>query len=369
METRVSSFELFFDLVFVFAFTQVTASVAHDPTWAGLGHGVLAFAMLWWAWGAYAWLTNTVPTDQLAPRLVILAAMAAMLVVALAVPGAFDDSGEAFGLAYLLVMVLHATLFALASATGDRATTRKAIERLAATNLLAAVVLIVAGFADGPLQTALWIATVAVTYAGPFLTGVAGFTVTPSHFVERHGLIVLIALGESVVAIGAGQVEHVDWHVAATALVAIALVSGLWWSYFDGEADVTEQALHAAEGHDRSRLARDIYSYLHIPLVLGVVLVALGIKATLGSSDAPLDNVIATALGGGVAMFFGALTAIAARRGDRPDLAYPVAVVLALAAIPLAHQIDAVWGLATMAVIGLGAAAVSRTHRAHELAT
>src|SRR5262249_7761146 len=148
------------------------------------------------------------------------------------------------------------------------------------------------------------------------------------------------------------------------ALVAIALVSGLWWSYFDGEADPTEQALQAAEGHDRARLARDVYSYLHIPLVLGVVLVALGIKATLGASDAPPDDVIATALACGVAMFFGALTAIAAGRGERPDVAYPVATVLALAAIPLAQQIDAVWSVAVLAVVGLGAAAVSRAHRA-----
>ena len=363
METRVSSFELFFDLVFVFAFTQVTASVAHDPTWAGLGHGVLAFAMLWWAWGAYAWLTNTVPTDQVAPRLVILAAMASMLVVALAVPGAFDDSGPAFGIAYMVVMVLHAALFALASATGDPEVTRRAILRLAATNLPAAVVLIVAGFAEGQLQTGLWIATVAVTYAGPYITGVGGFTVSPSHFVERHGLIVLIALGESVVAIGAGQVEDVDWQVATTAFIAIAVIAGLWWTYFDGEADLTEQALHDAQGHDRSRLARDVYSYLHIPIVLGVVLVALGIKSTLAHSSEPLDDVVAAALGGGVALYFAALTAIAWRRGSRPDAAYPVAVVLALAAILLAREIDAVWSLAALAAVSLAAAAVSRTHR------
>jgi low temperature requirement protein LtrA len=363
METRVSSFELFFDLVFVFAFTQVTASAAHDPTWAGLGHGVLAFAMLWWAWGAYAWLTNTVPTDQVAPRLVILASMAAMLVVALAVPGAFDDSGPAFGIAYMVVMILHAALFALASATGDPDVTRRAILRLAGTNLPAAAVLIVAGFADGTPQTALWIATVAVTYAGPFITGVGGFTVNPAHFVERHGLIVLIALGESVVAIGAGQVEDVDAHVAATAVIAIALIAGLWWTYFDGEADPTEQALHASEGPDRSRLARDVYSYLHIPIVLGVVLVALGIEATLAHSDRPLDEVTATALGGGVALYFAALTAIAWRRAARPDVAYPAAVALALVAIPVAREIDAVWSLAALAAVGLGAAALSRTHR------
>jgi low temperature requirement protein LtrA len=368
MEARVSSFELFFDLVFVFAFTQVTASVAHDPTWAGLGHGVLAFAMLWWAWGAYAWLTNTVPTDRadrVAPRLVILGAMGSMLVVALAVPGAFDDSGPAFGIAYAVVMVLHALLFALASATGDPEATRRAILRLAATNLPAAAVLIVAGFADGAPQTILWIATVAVTYAGPYVTGVGGFTVSPSHFVERHGLIVIIALGESIVAIGAGQVEDVDVRVALTALIAIALIAGLWWNYFDGEASRTEQALHAADGVDRARLARDVYSYLHIPIVLGVVLIALGIKSTLGHGDEPLDDVVATALGGGVALYFAALTAIALRRRTRPDPAYPAAVVLALAAIPLAREIDAVWALAALAAVSLAAAVVSREHRVH----
>jgi low temperature requirement protein LtrA len=369
METRVSSFELFFDLVFVFAFTQVTASVAHDPTWAGLGHGVLAFAMLWWAWGAYAWLTNTVPTDQVAPRLVILAAMASMLVVALAVPGAFDDSGPAFGIAYMVVMVLHAALFALASATGDPEVTRRAIMRLAATNLPAAAVLIVAGFADGTLQTGLWIATVAVTYAGPYITGVGGFTVSPAHFVERHGLIVLIALGESVVAIGAGQVEDVDAHVAATAVVAMALVAGLWWTYFDGEADLTEQALHQAEGHGRARLARDVYSFLHVPIVLGVVLVALGIKATLAHSSQLLDDVTATAVGVGVALYFAALTAIAVRRGSRPDIAYPAAAAIALVTIPLAQEIDAVWSLAALAAVAVGAAALSRAHRVRQPAT
>jgi low temperature requirement protein LtrA len=235
--------------------------------------------------------------------------------------------------------------------------------RLGVTNLLAAAVLIGAGYADGPVQSGLWIATVAVTYLGPFLTGMGGFTVNPAHFVERHGLIVLIALGESVVAIGAGQVEDVDWHVAITAFVAIALISGLWWTYFDGEADPTEQALHEADGLDRARLARDVYSYLHIPIVLGVVLVALGIKATFGASNVSLDDVTATALSGGVALYFAALSVIAWRRGARPDPAYPVAVVLALAAIPLAQHVDAVWSLTALAVVGLGAAAVSRTHR------
>jgi low temperature requirement protein LtrA len=356
MDERVSNFELFFDLVFVFAFTQVTASVAHEATWAGLGQGVLVFAMLWWAWGAYAWLTNTVPTDQVTPRLVILVAMSAMLVVALAVPDAFDASGEAFGLAYAVVMLLHVTLFAVANSTGDRQMTQRAILRLACTNLIGAAALIVAGFADGPARTALWVATVGLTYAGPYLTGVGGFTISPSHFVERHGLIVLIALGESVVAIGAGEVHDVDWRIAGIALVAIALISGLWWSYFDVEADLTEQALHDAEGPDRARLARDVYSFLHVPIVLGVVLVALGIKKTLGDSATPLDDVVAVALCAGLAAFFASLTAITARRGDRVDLAHPLAAVAALAMIPVAINVDAVWALSALAAVSLAVA-------------
>jgi low temperature requirement protein LtrA len=356
MDERVSSFELFFDLVFVFAFTQVTASVAHEATWAGLGQGVLIFAMLWWAWGAYAWLTNTVPTGEVAPRITILAAMSAMLVVALAVPDAFDASGEALGLAYALVMVLHLVLFSVANATGDRAMTQRAILRLGLTNLAGAAALIVAGFADGPVQTGLWIATVALTYLGPYLTGVAGFTISPSHFVERHGLIVLIALGESVVAIGAGEVHDVDWGVAAIALVAIALISGLWWSYFDVEAEVTERALRRREGPDRSRFARDVYSFLHVPIVLGVILAALGIKKTLGDIDAPLDDVVAVALCSGLAAFFAALAAITLRRGDRLAPEQPLAVAAALAMIPVALSVDAVWSLTTLATVSLAVA-------------
>jgi low temperature requirement protein LtrA len=356
MDERVSNFELFFDLVFVFAFTQVTASVAHEATWSGLGRGVLIFAMLWWAWGAYAWLTNTVPTDEVAPRITILAAMSAMLVVALAVPDAFDASGEAFGLAYALVMILHLVLFSVANATGDRAMTQRAILRLGWTNLAGAAALIVAGFADGPVQTGLWMATVALTYLGPYLTGVAGFTISPSHFVERHGLIVLIALGESIVAIGAGEVHDVDWGVAAIALVAIALISGLWWSYFDVQAERTEQALRDAEGPDRSRFARDVYSFLHVPIVLGVVLTALGIKKTLGDIDTPLDDVVAVALCAGLAAFFAALTAITLRRGDRLAPEQPLAVAAALVMIPVAMNVDAVWSLATLAAVSLAVA-------------
>ena len=350
-EARVSTLELFFDLVFVFAITQITGAISHDPTAVGLGRGVLVFAVLWWAWGAFVWLTNTVDTGETGPRVVLLAGMAATLVTALAVPTAWGDGGVAFALGYLVVMVLHATLFALAGE--NPAATRRAILRLAPTNLGAALLLVVAGASDGTVQTLLWVAAIAVCYAGPYLTGVAGFTVHPGHFVERHGLIVIIALGESIVAIGAGQDITVDWALAGTSLAVMALVAGLWWDYFTRDADAGEQALTAAEGHERARLARDVYSYLHVPLVLGIVFAAVGIHEVLAHHDEPLDPVFAGAYAGGVALYFAGLAAIRVRRGDRPGGLCVAAVALALALIPVGAEVDALVTTVALAAVAL----------------
>jgi low temperature requirement protein LtrA len=351
-EERVSTLELLFDLVFVFAFTQITGSISHEPTAVALGHGLLVFAVLWWAWGAYAWLTNTVPTGEIAPRVVVFGAMAAMLVTALAVPTAFDDGGPAFALGYLVVMVLHAALFTLAGENPE--TTRRAVVRLSLTNFPAALALVGAAYADGTVQTVLWVAAVAVCYAGPYLTGVAGFTVHPAHFVERHGLIVIIALGESVVAIGAGSDEiTLNWPLAGTGLVVIALVIGFWWAYFDTEATAAERALTSATGAERSRLARDIYSYLHIPLVLGIVLSAVGIHEALLHPGDPLDAVVAGALGAGVALFFAALAAIRVRRGARPGPLHLAGVVAAGIMAPVAAEIAAWASFAVLAAVVL----------------
>jgi low temperature requirement protein LtrA len=351
-EARVSTLELFFDLVFVFGFTQITGALADEPTAVGIGRAVMLFAVLWWAWGAYAWLTNAVPTGETAPRLVVLAAMAAMLVTALAVPTAWEDGGVAFALGYLVVMVLHAALFVLSGENPE--TTRRAILRLAPTNLLAAVLLIGAGFADGTGQTALWVVAIAVNYAGPYLTGVAGFTVHPGHFVERHGLVVIIALGESVVAIGAGGDEiTIDWPLASTALVVMVLIAGLWWSYFTHDAEAGERVLVAAQGHERARLARDIYSYLHVPIVLGVVFASVGIHEVLVHRDEPLDPVFAGAFAGGVALYLAGLAGIRLRRGDTPGPFCLAGIAAALVMIPIGAEIDAIATVAILAVVAL----------------
>ncbi len=356
---RVSTLELFFDLVFVFGFTQITGAVTHDPTAEGLARGVLVFAVLWWAWGAYAWLTNTVATGERAPRLVMLSATAAMLVTALSVPTAWGDGGVAFALGYLVVMLLHTALFVLAGENPE--TSRRAILRLAPTNLAAALLLVGAGLADGTTQTALWVAAIAVNYVGPYVTGVAGFTIHPGHFAERHGLIVLIALGESVVALGAGGADiRVDWSLAGTALVVMVLIASLWWDYFTDDAEAGERVLVASDGHERARLARDIYSYLHVPLVLGIVFAAVGIHEALVHSDEPLDPIFAGAFAGGVALFFAGLAAIRVRRGDRPGPSCLLAVAVALVMIPIGSEVDAVLTVGVLAVVALGVA-IART--------
>ena len=202
-EKRVAPLELFFDLVFVFAVTQVTALMSHNPTWEGLGQGLLVLIALWWAWGAYAWLTNYIAADEGVERVLMFAAMGAMLIAALAVPHAFDDDALIFGLAYAAARWLH--IFIWAEANEDVDTVGQAIVRLGLTALPGPSLLIIAGLVDdGTLRALLWIVGLSIDYAGPYVFGVSGFRVSPGHFAERFSLIVIIALGESIVAIGAG---------------------------------------------------------------------------------------------------------------------------------------------------------------------
>ncbi|MGH3114208.1 MAG: low temperature requirement protein A, partial [Gaiellaceae bacterium] len=206
-EHPVTPLELFFDLVFVFALTQVTGLMSDDPTWAGIGRGLLVLAAVWWTWGAYAWLTNEIDPDEGSSRLAVLGAMAALFVAGLAVPGAFGDDGVLFGVAYFAVRVMHIVLFAEATPHVD---VRQAAFRLARTAIPGPALLVVAGFLDGAAQIALWLLALAIDYAGPYVFGVRGFVVSAGHFAERYGLIVIIALGESIVAIGVGAEFGVD---------------------------------------------------------------------------------------------------------------------------------------------------------------
>src|SRR5438105_4925726 len=231
-EQRVTPLELFFDLVFVFAFTQVTGFLSHNQTWGGLLRGLLLLGMLWWAWSAYAWLTNHLDPEEGIVRLVMLAAVAAMLVVSLAAPRAFDRDGVIFGVAYLVVRALQLVLYVIGG-RGDRDLLR-AVARIVPGALLGSGLLVVAGSLHGAAQLVVWIAAVAITYLGALLGHMRGWRVSPEHFVERFGLIIIIALGESIVAIGVGaRGLPLDAGVIGAALLGITVVACLWWSYFD----------------------------------------------------------------------------------------------------------------------------------------
>ena len=346
----VSPLELFFDLVFVFAITQVTAFMADDPTWGGLLRGLLVLAVVWWAWAAYAWLTNQVDVDDGVVRLAMFAAMGAMLVTALAVPGAFGDNAMLFALAYLLVRVLHILLFAQRS---EELAVRDAARALAPTAILAPALLIGAAFFDGPAQGAIWAVALLVDYGSAGLRGIAGWQLSPGHFAERHGLVMIIALGESIVAIGVGAagLELGPGEILAAAL-GVAIAAALWWAYFDVVAIVAERKLReAARGRAQNTMARDSYSYLHLPMIAGIVLLALGTKKTLGHVDEPLKLVPAVALCGGVALYLLAHVAFRLRNVHTFNRHRLVAAIVCLAFIPLATLIPALAALATIAAV------------------
>jgi len=348
-EERVTSLELFFDLVFVFAITQVTSMLSSDPTWSGVGRALLVLGALWWAWTGYAWLTNTVNPDEGAVRLAILGAMGAMLVVALAVPNAFGDDGVLFGVAYFSVRLLHIALFVLA-ARGDRDMLRSVL-RLGIGSTLGPGLIIVAGFTDGTAQAALWTIALALDYlGGAFSSG--GWRVSPGHFAERHGLIIIIALGESIIAIGVGASgDALDAGVIAAALLGIAVVAALWWSYFDVVAIVAERKLTELSGVAQASLARDTYSYLHLPMVAGIVLFAVALKQTLGHVGDELDSVTAFALCGGPAMYLLAHDAMRFRTSRTYNGRRLLTVVGLLAVLPIARAWPALAALAAVTAV------------------
>jgi low temperature requirement protein LtrA len=347
-EKRVGPLELFFDLVFVFALTQVTALMSEDPSWSGLGRGMLVLAALWWAWAAYAWLTNYVAAEEDTERLLILAVMGAFLVTALAAPEAFGDDALVFATAYAAARWLHIFIFAEAN---DDLDAREAIQRLARTALPAPALLIGAAFLDGTAQTIVWIAALSTDFAGPYVFGIRGFRVSPGHFAERFALIVIIALGESIVAIGAGLHGELDAGTVGAALLGLLLAFGLWWAYFDVVAIVAERRFRDSEGDRRLRIARDSYSYLHLPMIAGIVLVALGVKKTLGDVEEPLKTIPSVALFGGIAAYYAGHVVFRLRNVGTVNRPRLLALVVCLALIPLGTEVDAIVALGLASAI------------------
>jgi low temperature requirement protein LtrA len=299
---RVTSLELFFDLVFVLALTQCTAVMAGTPTWKGVLRAMLILGVLWWSWVGYAWLTSVVNPEEGSVRVVMLAAMAALLVAALAVPGTFGGDALLFACAYAVVRAAHIALFMLASR--DDAALRHSTVGLAMSTALGVGLLLGAAFTSGAVQLGLWGLALLLDMGGPYLFGSEGWKLVPGHFAERHGAIIIIALGESIVAIGAGAHGGLAAGVVVAAVLGIVVAGALWWLYFDVVAIAAERRLaRASAGREQNEIARDSYSYLHFPMVAGIVLVALGFKKTLGHVDDALGVVPAAAMLGGGALY------------------------------------------------------------------
>jgi len=276
--------------------------IVKKPTWAGLGEAVLVLALLWWAWVGYAWLTSVIDPEEGGVRIAIFVAMAAMLVVALCVPKAFDDRALAFALAYAIVRTAHVALFILASR--DDPALRRSVVDLAISTTLAVGLLAGASFFDGAAQAGLWLLAIAIDAGGPALFGLAGWRLVPAHFAERNNLVIILALGESIVALGIGAQVDLDAGTITAAVLGVALASAIWWTYFDVVSLVTAIRLSRAEaGRVRNALARDSYTYLHYPMVAGIVLVALGLEYTLAHVGESFDSVHRFALLGGVAIY------------------------------------------------------------------
>ena len=295
---QVKPLELFFDLVFVLAITQCTALMSDHPTWAGLAQGLLVLGVLWWSWGGYAWLTSVVDPEEGAVRIVIFAAMAAFLIVAICVPKAFGNLALEFALAYGAVRGAHIALFMLASR--DDPDLRRSTIGLAIGTAIGVALLVGASFLDGLAQAAVWLLALLLDMGEPFLFGSEGWKLVAGHFAERHGLIIIIALGESIVSIGLGAEAHLTWGWRPPRCSASP-----WPPRFGGSTSTSWRWsrpggwLGQARGREQNELARDSYSYMHFPMVAGIVLVAMGLKKTLAHVDDPLDMVPAFALLGG----------------------------------------------------------------------
>ena len=344
----VSPLELFFDLVFVLAITQCTALMARNPTWTGIGRGLLVLGLLWWSWVGYAWLTSVVDPDEGPVRLVLFVAMAAVLVASQCVPHAFGELGLTFVVAYGAVRASHIALFVLAS-RGD-AGLRHSVVGLAGSTALGIAILVGGSLLGGNARAAVWLVALVFDMAGPLVIDPSGWRLVPGHFAERHGLIVLVALGESVVAIGAGSQGEVDGGVIAAAVLGIVVACGLWWTYFDVSALAGARRLAEIEDVGvRNRLARDCFSYLHLPMVAAIVLGALGMKSTMARVGDPLGWETATAMVGGAVLYLLAHVAFKMRVLGTVSVDRLVAALVLLGFLPVAHRVDALVSIAVVA--------------------
>jgi low temperature requirement protein LtrA len=359
---QVTPLELFFDLVFVLAITQCTALMAANPSWEGLAQGILVLGMLWWAWVGYAWLTSVIDPEEGVVRIAMFGSMAALLVASLAVPDAFGDLGLTFAVAYGVLRGGWLVLFFIASR--DSSGLRHSIWiGLVPSTAVGVGLLVAASYLDGSAQLAVWAVALSLDMLGPYLFGAEGWKLEPHHFAERHGLIFIIALGESIVAIGVGSEAGVDRGVIAAAVLGTALAATMWWAYFDVVALVAARRLsEQSVGREQNEMARDSYSFLHFPMVAGVVLIALGMKKTIAHVGDPLRPETAFAMVGGLAVYLLAHVAFRLRNVGSVNKQRLVLAVALVAFVPVADAPDALVTLGAISAAMVALIAYEATH-------
>jgi low temperature requirement protein LtrA len=352
---RVSTLELFFDLVFAFTLTQLSAlldATGISPT--SIVQVLLVFGVLWWMYGGYAWLTNTRTPDRTPERLLLLLGMAGFLVVGLAIRNGFGASRSAgsgifLGLGYLIVVCVHGGLYYRVN---------RNIVRVLPVNLSSALLVLGAGLTTGVTAYLLWAAALAIQVLSPLVVRVSGrFDIAPAHFAERHGALVIVALGESVAAAGIGAAEHpLDLQTVVAAVLGLAVSAALWWVYFGGADDErAARAMARAAGTRRPSLALSAYFYPHIPILLGVVGLAAGVKLTIGQAAQPHPAAQALAIGAGAALFLAGQAAFrwALHLGAIwPRLAAAL-FALATAALGATVSVEAQLAVLTAAIAGM----------------
>jgi low temperature requirement protein LtrA len=375
----VTPLELFFDLVFVFALTQITDLMAEDPTVIYVLRGVLVIGVLWWCWTGYAWLGNIVRADEGLIRVALFVTMGGVFVAAITIPEAFDDGPgglhgpTVFALCYLVMRLVHLFMFWIVSREDPEL--RGQVLRFVPSMAVGTTLLLIAAQTTGTTQTLLWLGALVGDYFGTALAGTRWRLTSPGHFAERHGLIILVALGESIVATGIGIAKvPVSLPIVAAVLLGLAISGALWWAYFDVTSMLTEQALAEATGERQIRLARGGYTFLHLPMIIGIVLMSLGLKKAIGyiagvdehTLADPLYGVPLAALYGGAALYLLAhvwfkhyLT------GNLSVVRISVAVLLLVLA-PVMALVPALVSLTVLAVVVMALVAYE-THRYREL--
>ena len=349
----MSSAELFFDLVFVFAFTQVTTFWLDHSSWGGLGRGFLVLLALWWVWASFAWLTNTANVETDLVLVVLLVATAALFVAALAVPDAFGAHRVTFGVALFVVVLAFVGLFALVSR--DDPDEHAAVLRMTFTVLPGVALVLVAGFTPEGARPLLWAGAFLVGFFGPNLGGLGGWRVYPAHFAERHSLILIIAIGESLGAIGFGaRGTHLSAGVITAAVLGLVVAASMWLAYFDFASGVLEQLVTSRRGVQRVALARDIYTYLHLPMVAGVLLFGFAMRTTIEHVHGSLALIPALALCGGSSLYLLAFIAQRWRAIHTLGRGRVVAAVVLGLLTFLAVSVSALIALAAVTAVWMG---------------